>query len=154
MNAPVKELDIDSAFSGSELSEAAELAKRATMVRFDTTFPGWDLYRLVIAGEPSHRVVQWAKDGARGLAGAKKKNGHPYIRESIHGEWVDQAGVDALYFVCFGKFPESLNSRAKEFGIRNVTYGAVRDPVAASMSLGLEVFRTQLHAEYMLQLVR
>lgn len=154
MGAPVKELDLDSAFSGDELSEAAELAKRATLARFDTSFPGWDLYRLVIAGEPSHRVIQWAKDGACGLASARKKNGHAYIRESVHGPWVKQAGADALYFVCFGKFPESLNSRAKEFGIRNVTYGAVRDPVAASMSLGLEIFRTQLHAEYMLQVVK
>jgi hypothetical protein len=154
MAAPVKELDLDSAFNGHELSEAAELAKQATVARFDTSFPGWKLYRLVIADEPSHQVLNWALDGARGLAKARKKNGHAYIRESIHGDWVDAAGMDALYFVCKGKFPESLNGRAKEFGVRNVTYGAIRDPVAAGMLLGLELFRTQLHAEYMLQLVK
>lgn len=143
--------DLDQVFASPVLSRTASRAIAIVRKKFDTAFPGIELYRYVATGEHSEKLTKWAMDSSSGLANAKQKNGHPYTRSSVTmNGWVDQAGLDALYFVAHGKFPKSAVERGLQYRIHRDTYRAVRNPVAGMMAWGMEVFRTQLHAEYML----
>lgn len=157
MNAVAKEAssNLDDAFSSEALSDAALTAARRVTERFHSSFPGFPLYRLIVAGVQDPRVTNWAMMSARILAQSKRNTGHPYIAHRTQGQndWLDQAGLDALYSVVNQRWPASLRERSKEFGVDKETYGSVRDPVAAGMHIGLRLFQTQLHAEYLKVLV-
>lgn len=153
MNAVAKEAvhNLDDVFASSMLSDAAITAAQRMAARHHSSFPGFDLYRLIAAGIPSPRVAQWAMMTARVLARSEKKNGRPYIDREAgrRTDWVDRAGLDALASVVDQRWPASIDERAKEFGVHWKTYKAIRDPVAAGMSIGFRMYQTQLHAEYM-----
>ena len=151
MNAVAKEAsNLDDVFASPVLSDVALTAIRRLDARYHVSFPGFDFYRLIAAGVPSPRVTSWAVMTARVLARAEKKNGRPYIDREVgqRTDWVDRAGLDALESVVNQRWPASIDERAKEFGIHWKTYKAVRDPVAAGMNIGLRMYQTQLHAEY------
>lgn len=153
MNAQVKDAsnNLDDVFASSCLSDAALTAAKRTTDRFHTSFPGFALYRLIVAGVEDPRVTSWAIMTARVLTRSQKKNGRPYIDREAgkRTDWVDCAGLDALASVVGQRWPVSLDERAREFGVHWKTYKAIRDPVAAGMNIGLRMYQTQLHAEYM-----
>jgi hypothetical protein len=143
---------IDAAFSGDTLSDTALTAAYRTAAKFSAHFPGWFLYRRVMAGTNlfDRQLEAWAVTSARMLSRSLKDNGRDYIGPKTRQKplWVAQAGRDALDFAIFGRYAEGLHERADRFGVAHKTYQAIRDPVGKSMWIGLETFRAQLHAEY------
>lgn len=148
----VRFIDLDAEFSRPELSGTAIDAAIRTSAKFDPAFPGWFLYRRVIAGcGLFDRVLEaWAIGMARQLARAKKRNGRDYIRSDARSKpgWIAQAGRDALDFGIYGRYPEAAEKRSERFGVAEETYLAVRDPCARCMWVGIETYRSMLHAEY------
>lgn len=152
----LRDANLDEAFGGVSLSDAAITAAKRVSKRFHSSFPGFELYRLVAAGIESPRVNSWAIMSARVLASAKKKNGRSYVDEKTRSKpgWVDRAGLDALAFVVNPTaWAASLNERSKEFGVTRDTYKSIRDPIYTGMQVGFRLFQTQLHAEYVLVLL-
>ena len=145
-------VDLDAVFAQATLSDTAVDASIRASSHFDNAFPGWFLYRRVIAGVGlfDRQLEAWAVGSARMLARAKKLNGRSYIGMATRGKsgWIAQAGRDALDYAIYGHFPAGLNDRARHFGVHSDTYQAVRDPVGKAMWIGLETYRAFLHAEY------
>ena len=143
-------IDLDTLFAMPELSDTCIDAAIRTQARFSWKFPGWFLYRRVVSGSTlfDRQLEAWAVGCARGLARATTVTGHPVVASRARGSWVAQAGRDALDYVIFGKYPATDRQRGEMFGIRNVTYAKLRDPIAQCMWIGLETFRAELHAEY------
>jgi hypothetical protein len=143
-------IDLDTLFAMPELSDTCIDAAIRTQARFSGKFPGWFLYRRVVSGCPLYdrQLEAWAVGCARGLARARTLTGHPMIANRVRGGWVAQAGRDALDYAIFGRYPATAHQRGEMFGIRNVTYAKLRDPIAQCMWIGLETFRAELHAEY------
>ena len=147
-----RSMNTDEIFSSAALSDRALTAAVRASSRFSPLFPGWFLYRRVVAGVGlfDRPLEAWAIMGARELARAEKGNGRRYINKTTRtkNEWVAQAGRDALDYVIFGKYAASASERADLFGIDEDTYRKIRDPIGASMWIGLESFRSLIHAEY------
>ena len=143
-------VDLDSLFAAGELSDTCLDAAIRTQARFSDKFPGWFLYRRVVSGCPLYdrQLEAWAVGCARSLARARTVTGHPVVASRTRGSWVAQAGRDALDYSIFGKYPATDHQRGEMFGIRNVTYAKLRDPIAQCMWIGIETFRAELHAEY------
>ena len=125
-----------------------DAANRASR-HFDSEFPGWELYARIVRGETSHdaKLQEWAIAGARMLSVSRQNNGHPYIRTSILGEWVDFAALDAFSQVVGLPIP-SARSRGDEFGIKVDTYLKVFKPVNAMMHMGLMLYTSDLEFEF------
>lgn len=146
--------DADQVFASQTLSDTALSAAVRVSARFDPSFPGWQLYRRVVAGVGLHdrQLEAWAIGTARALSRMHKKGGRDYIRVDARMKpgWVAQAGRDALDFAIYGRHHPGagLNERAERFGVHWKTYQAVRDPVAAGMRIGMDTFAAELHAEY------
>ena len=143
-------IDLDSLFAVSQISDTCIDAAIRTQSKFSDKFPGWLLYRRVVSGCPlfDRQLEAWAVGCARSLARARTVTGHPMIASRARGGWVAQAGRDALDYAIFGKYPATDHQRGEMFGIRNVTYAKLRDPIAQCMWIGVETFRAELHAEY------
>lgn len=147
--------DVDQVFASQALSDTALTAAVRVSARFDASFPGWQLYRRVVAGVGLHdrQLEAWAIGCARSLARShKRKDGRPYVRSDarLKAGWIAQAGRDALDFAIYGRYATGagLNERADRFGVHWKTYQSVRDPVAACMRIGVDTFGAELHAEY------
>jgi hypothetical protein len=148
--------DADQVFASSQLSDTALSAAVRVTARFDPSFPGWELYRRVVAGVGlfDRRLEAWAVTNARMLSRMTKKTPagqlRPYIGDISRSKpgWIAQAGRDALDFAIYKRYPSGLNERGDRFGVREDAYQAIRDPVAAGMCIGLETFASELHAEY------
>lgn len=145
-------IDLDSIYANDALSDTALTAAYRASAHFSPYFPGWFLYRRVVAGVElfDRQLEAWAVTSARLLSRSLKDNGRDYIGHKTRAKplWVAQAGRDALDYAIFGRYAEGLNERAERLGVSNKTYQAIRDPVSKSMWIGLETFRAQLHAEY------
>lgn len=145
-------VDADQVFASQQLSDTAMTAAVRVTARFDPSFPGWLLYRRVVAGVGlfDRQLEAWAVSTARMLSRMTKENGRQYISEATRCKpsWVAQAGRDALDFAIYGRYAESLESRADWFGVHHGTYKKIRDPVSACMWVGLDTFRSEIHAEY------
>lgn len=143
---------VDAVFAGDTLSDTALTAAYRASAKFSPHFPGWFLYRRVIAGVElfDRQLEAWAVTSARMLSRSLKDNGRDYIGPKTRAKplWVAQAGRDGLDYAIFGRHAEGLHERADRFGVAHKTYQAIRDPVGKSMWIGLETFRAQLHAEY------
>lgn len=148
-----QDFDLDSVFASQILSERAYGAAQETIRRFDSRFPGWQLYRRVVAGVDAfdRDLEAWAIWMARGIVYAERTNNRPMVFAKVRRRpgWIAQAGRDGLDYAIFQKYAEGLNKRAARFGVDSETYGRVRDAVAGGMTIGLNTFRAQLHAEYM-----
>lgn len=147
-----KKQDLDGLFASPVLSDLAYKAARNTQAKFDSRFPGWALYRRVVAGIDvfDRDLEAWSISMARGVARGEKSNGRSQVSGKVRrkGEWIAQAGRDGLDFAIFQKYAEGAKPRAERFGIDYRTYQRVRDAVAGGMTIGLNTFRSQLHAEY------
>lgn len=144
-------VDADQVFASQQLSDTAMTAAIRVTSRFDPSFPGWFLYRRVVAGVGlfDRQLEAWAVSTARMLSRMYKPNGREYIQAARRRpDWIAQAGRDALDFAVYGKYAESLESRADRFGVHWKTYQRIRDPIAACMSIGLESFAAELRGEY------
>jgi hypothetical protein len=145
-------IDLDNVFAADHLSDTAHSARYRTKAKFSPHFPGWELYRRVAGGMTLHDAVleEWAVTTARMLSCALKDNGRDYISPKTRCKplWIDQAGRDGLDFAIFGRYPEGLHERGDRFGVAHRTYQKIRDPVAASICVGLNTYKSQLHAEY------
>ena len=148
----LRSIDLDSVFAADSLSDTAIDAAIRASSKFSPYFPGWFLYRRVVAGVGlfDRQLEAWAVMSARLLARSRKDNGRDYIGPKTRAKplWVAQAGRDGLDYAIFGKYAEGLHERADRFGVAHKTYQAVRDPVGRAMWIGLETYRAQLHAEY------
>src|ERR1700754_1728386 len=144
--------DMDSLFSNPRLGDGALTAAIRTSAKFDPSFPGWELYRRIVAGMGifDKKLEVWAVGVAHQLARAKKLNGRSLISGSVVAKsgWIDQAARDALDHVIVGDYAAGLNVRAKQFGVHQGTYARIRDTMAQCMLGGLHAFRSALHAEY------
>lgn len=148
----VRGVDLDSVFASAVLTDTAMDAAIRTESEFSNSFPGWFLYRRVAAGVTLFdRVLEaWAVGCARHLARAEKVNGRAYIGEKTRGKagWIAQAGRDGLDYAIYGRYPEGLVERAARFDVHPTTYQKIRDPIGTCMWIGLETFKSQLHANY------
>ena len=142
--------DLDEPFSRAELSDDALTAAIWTTARFDKTFPGWQLYRRIIAGYEmlDRDLLAWAIGCAHQLARAKTRGGHDYLRSDARGPWIALAAADALCGVIYWRFPVHADKRGYVRGVRLQTYAKIRGPLTACMVRGLESFRSELHYQY------
>lgn len=146
----IKGHDADQAYARADLSESALEAACRTTAQFDPAFPGWELYRMIVAGAKLHlpRLRDWAASTAKVLAASTRKDGRPYVVGGP-GSWASIAGLDALHKVIYGRYPPGTTAdRAKALGVSMAKYRSVRDPVAACMQIGLLTFQSQLTANY------
>lgn len=144
-------VDADQVFASQQLSDTAMTAAVRVTAKFDPSFPGWQLYRRVVAGTDlfNRELEDWAASTAWMLATAHKVKGREYVKASSRRpDWVAQAGLDALDHVVCGRYAAGLGERADAFGVSPKTYQRIRDPMAACMSIGLEMFATELRGEY------
>lgn len=148
--------DADQVFACQQLSDTAMTAAVRVSARFDPSFPGWYLYRRVVAGVGlfDRQLEAWAVTNARMLSRMTKRTPtgqmRPYISDISRRKpaWVAQAGRDALDFAIYKRYQSGLTERSERFGVHPTTYQAIRDPVAAGMCIGLETFASEIHAEY------
>lgn len=142
--------DADQVFASHVLSDTALTAAVRICARFDPSFPGWFLYRRVVAGVDlfDRQLEAWAVSSARSLSRMEKRGGRQYISVASRGPWVAQAGRDALDYAIYGRYAEGLNARARTFGLHSTTYQKIRDPLAACMWIGLQTFQSEIHSEY------
>jgi hypothetical protein len=148
--------DADQVFASQQLSDTAMTAAVRVSARFDASFPGWYLYRRVVAGVGlfDRQLEAWAVTNARMLSRMSKRTPsgqiRSYIGEATRGKpgWIAQAGRDALDFAIYKRYAAGLNERGERFGVHWKTYQSIRDPVAAGMCIGLETFASEIHAEY------
>ena len=140
--------DADQAFATPRLNDAALTAATWRCPRTQG-FPGLALYFRIVAGNVLNddMLFDWARGLAQGLARSHTTNWRRsrYVRG---GDWVDDAGHDALWRVVTGRWPVSSSDRAEQYGIDAKTYRKVRDPVAGGMLVGLDNFVAALHARY------
>ena len=144
-------VDADQVFASQQLSDTAMTAAVRVTARFDPSFPGWFLYRRIVAGVGlfDRHLEEWAKTTAMMLATAHKVKGRDYIQAARRRpDWIHQAGCDALDYAICGKYTAGLNERGEWFGVSWKTYQAIRDPMAAGLWIGLQTFQQELHAEY------
>lgn len=145
-------VDLDSLFAIPELSDTCIDAAIRTQARFSDKFPGWFLYRRVVSGCPlfDRQLEAWAVGCARRMSRARTVTGRTWIAGKVRGRrgWVAQAGRDALDYAIYGRYPDSSEARESMFGVSAETYRKLRDPMARSMWIGMETFRSELHAEY------
>jgi len=151
-NWELRGVDLDVLFAQDDLSEAALSAAIRASAKFNTSFPGWFLYRRVANGTTmfDRELEAWAVGCGQALAAAEKQNGRRWVSGAVRAKagWIEQASRDALDYVIFGRYPAGLNARASHFGVSNKTYQAIRDPMSRCMWIGLETFRSVLFAEY------
>lgn len=145
-------LDADQIYARCELSDDALTAAVWATNKFHSTFPGWQLYRRIVAGMTlfDDELDSWVVGGARLLARSRKRNGRCYIEK--RGPWIDQAARDALCAVervrdVWLTYP-SARSRALQFGIRHETWLKVYRPIAGMLVVGYETFASELRAQY------
>ena len=144
-------VDADQVFASQQLSDTAMTAAVRVTARFDPSFPGWLLYRRVVAGVGlfDRQLEAWSVSTARMLSRMEKRNGREYVQAARRRpDWIAQAGRDALDFAIYGKYAAGLGERGDHFGVSPKTYQAIRDPIAAGLWIGLQTFQSELHAEY------
>lgn len=131
----------------------AKDAVARTSAKFDPAFPGWFFYRRVRHGDCrfDRALEAFAIGGARALARSAKMDGRRYISRAAPSRpgWIAQAGRDALDYAIFGKYAAGLVERGKHFGVSPKTYQAIRDPLGASLFIGVETWTHALHDEFM-----
>lgn len=139
-------LDVDQVFARPELSDDALTAACLTTARFDPAFPGWQLYRRIVAGFTMFdaELDEWAVGVGRLLAQAKRRDGRAYIAKP--GAWVDAAARDALAAVVTG-VSQVETVRARELGCHRDSYRRVKHPLAGGMEIGMQTFRAELLAK-------
>lgn len=143
-------LDVDQVFARPELSDDAVSAACLTSARFDAAFPGWPLYRRIVAGFTIHdrELAEWAQATAWALARSTvRRTGRAYIAAAVRGPWIDAAARDALHAVVTGMQPVE-RTRAEVLGVHKLTYRKIAKPLAAGMAIGFETFRAELAAKY------
>ena len=142
--------DPDAPFSRPELSDDALTAAVWTCAKFDSRFPGWELYRRIMVGYEAFdaELLAWVIGCARKLARAKTANGRDYLRVDARGPWIALAAADALHAVIYGRYPVAADKHGCVRGVRLQTYRKIREPVAACIARGLESFRSELHYQY------
>lgn len=141
---------LDAAFSG-RLSDTALSAIQWTDKQFDRRFPGWELYRTVIAGDSIfwRGLEAYAILMARAVTRSTRRTGHPTVAmRARRNAWIAQAGRDALFIAVTGKPPVGINERSASLGVSNGVYQRVRDAVAGGMCIGLETYRAMLFVNY------
>jgi hypothetical protein len=136
-------MDVDQIFAQPRLSDDALTAACMTTARFDPAFPGWQLYRRIVAGFTLHdaELDAWAVSTGRLLAQARRRDGRAYIAKP--GAWVDAAARDALAAVVTGQSPTET-PRALMLAVDLKTYRRIKHPLAACMEVGMQTFRAEL----------
>jgi hypothetical protein len=136
-------MDVDQIFAQPRLSDDALTAACMATARFDPAFPGWQLYRRIVAGFTLHdaELDAWAVSTGRLLAQARRRDGRAYIAKA--GAWVDTAARDALAAVVTGQSPTET-PRALVLDVDLKTYRRIKHPLAACMEVGMQTFRAEL----------
>jgi len=145
-------VDMDALFAASPISDWAIDAAARAAAHFDPSFPGWALYRRMVTGDAlmDRQLEAWAILCARALARSEKRNGRPYVAPKTRGKpgWIAQAGRDALDYALFGRFPCGVCERADQFGVSQMTYQAIRDPIAGAIWSASQNYRAIIHCEF------
>jgi len=125
----------DLMFAPDELSDSAITAASWAQAVFDSPFPSWEAYRVVVNGDPRFHgaLVEYAT----GVGLAMLLSHH--IRKK--GAWVVQASQDAMGKAICGSFPAAASWRADEYGISDKTYARVRAAIAKEYMSAIEDFR-------------
>lgn len=139
---------IDAMFSG-QLGDTALSAIQWTDDQFDRRFPGWELYRTIVAGDRIfwRKLEAYAIGMARAVARARRRTGHSEVAaRTRRNDWIAAAARDALYLVVHGRPPVGVLVRGEEYNLSPTTYLRIRDAVAGGMAIGLETYRAMLFA--------
>jgi hypothetical protein len=140
--------DPDAAFARTPMySECMDAGIRASR-QFHREYPGWKLYCRIVRGDYGfdRDLSAWAIGMARSYTRARKTNGRDVVApRARRNDWVAVAGMDALAFVIYGRFPASFYSRARALGVHEQTYRRVTSSLGACMLFGFENYRSELH---------
>lgn len=148
--------DLDGIFAQRVITDSMIDADAKVRKIMGDIFPGWALYRKIIAGVDvfDAKLDEWATTTAWALAKSEKVNGRRYISEKIAAKpgWVDQAGRDALdSAIRFSGFKHAVSAldRSEQFGVDQETYRKIRNPVTAGLCIGIDTYKPILHSEYL-----
>lgn len=136
--------DMDQRFANAHLDDDALSAAVLTTVSFDPSFPGWQLYRRIVAGVDLHNreLEEWVIGCARLLAKARnRKTGRMYVQGSH--KWIDTVARDALASFISGH-PVRYAARAREIGVHPDTYKKMLAPMMSGIANGFDEYRTHL----------
>ena len=148
---PVKVVTTDQRFARVELSDTCIDAANRTASRFDSSYPGWELYSRIVRGDTvfDRRLRAWAMSAARLYSRARKVNGHAVVApRGRSGAWIAQAGLDALEFVIQGYYTENAYTTAERLDKDDSQYRKFRGEIAVLMLDWFEMYRSELHYQY------
>ncbi len=142
--------DTDEAFAMPELSDHCIDAANRTAKLFDAHYPGWQLYSRIVRGDTVYdrQLAAWAIAMARQHTRTRKTNGQAVVAPRGRGDWVAQAGIDALEFVIAGKYTEAAYITAKRLNVWHTKYKRIRGEVAAQMVIGFRNYRSEIHYQH------
>ena len=138
----------DELFMLEELIEPCMDAGNRASRRFDPHYPGWKLYCRIARGEYQfdRDLKAWAIRMARMYVRTRKVTGRPVVPlRGRRNNWISAAGMDALLFVIFGRWPESFEARAIENGVDDELYKRITVALGVCMLDGFENYRSELH---------
>lgn len=148
---------LDGVFSQSGITDAMIDADTRVRAEIGGEFPGWMLYRKIVAGVDIYdgEIEEWAYLSAHALANASQNNGRRYLWPSKIGKaWITAAAWDALDRVVQGAWPVTAEVRAEQYGVSAPTYRKIRNPVAGGIIIGLETYKQALHYHYLRERAR
>lgn len=131
----------DLMFAPDELSDSALSAVQWAMEQYDTPFPAWQAYRVIVNGAPMFHgeLVEYAT----GVGLAMLRSPSASVRKK--GVWFVEASQDAMGKAISGSFPAPASWRAEEYGISDKTYARIRVAIAREYVSAIEDFRSKLH---------
>ena len=136
--------DIDTCMV-SEVHETLVDADRLSRLEFNNSFPNWELFRTVYAGDYLHipMLKRWVHEFAIAacLDGAVKRTTYTPTLAGV-------AGLDALYLLIYmvPMLPHTV--MAADLGVDPKTYKRVRDGIRDRLSASLNTYVLHLGSAY------
>lgn len=150
----VRSLSAEQVFALTPLPDNCVDAANRAARRFDSGFPGWQLYCRIVRGESifDRQIMAWAISSARMYSRMRKRNGQCVVRKAARGRWIAQAGADALDALIFGRRVESTSKVAHLLDVDDELYERFRLELLGLMALGFSGYVAEVH--YQLYRVR
>lgn len=150
----VRSLGAEQFFALTPLRDNCVDAANRAAKRFESGFPGWQLYCRIVRGESifDRQIMAWAISSARMYSRMRKRNGQCVVRKAARGQWIAQAAADALDTLIFCRRMESTIVIARRLDVDDKLYERFRLELLGLMTLGFSGYVAELH--YQLYRVR
>jgi hypothetical protein len=129
--------------------DVIDAGARAT-AKFAPSFPGWQLHSRIYRGERmfDRQLAAWAVSMARAVSRARKTNGRQIVAPRVRrGDWIMQAGLDAMTFTIKGAFPATAKDRERQLNVDEETFANLRNILTRCMCDGWNNFDDEAKAE-------